>query len=240
MKTVLILTMTVTAMGLGASCSTESSHGNGAGGTGGTGAIAGVGGMAGVGGVAGGAGMAGGGGTGDQAGGGGTGGVPIPHVELPACVKDLIAACPTSGTCSTPKVQNTGVPIPYCFANGVHAVSTNLATPASDGMQVSKPDGSLCYTYEQVSGTGAHTWKDAAGNVVATATVTTDSRQYVHVEVACTIGGETTVCDGGFIRSNTCCIADFGQVVSPNLESPQCKMRVNNEGEGCSGGETCL
>ena len=131
----------------------------------------------------------------------GDGGSSDPHAELPACVKELIAACPATGACVIASAgSNTGVPMPFCFANGVHAVLENSGNP-TNRTQVSKPDGSPCYTYDNMGG-GGGVWKDPAGNVVATATSTLDSSQDVHLQITCAVGGETQVCDGASLKEH--------------------------------------
>ena len=101
---------------------------------------------------------------------GGTGGSPL---TLPPCLQQLMTACPTQGAC----VRESGR---ICYASGAKVVLESEV--ACSGMQVGnrqyrvlRTDGSLCYTLEisalipwHACEDGHYTWRDPAGQVVAT------------------------------------------------------------------------
>ena len=90
-----------------------------------------------------------------------------------------------------------------CFETGVRASSGYMmsfeAVPLGDlYVHVRKPDGSLCYRYEAYIPASPscevtqHTWKDAAGNVVATGT--SGSSPNWTTGITCAASGETAIC----------------------------------------------
>ena len=119
-------------------------------------------------------------------------------LALPACVRDLMAACPAQGAC-TFALSDAGSVTRFCFADGTRVeyatVADCMGTPAVN--RVTKPDGSLCYTYESTLGGSSLScrlqsflWRDAAGNVVANGTVGPGT-----ITVQCTASGESTTCN---------------------------------------------
>ena len=102
-----------------------------------------------------------------------------------------------------------------CFDSGVHATFATVADTNSCGgrrvVQVTRADGSPCYSYEKYVSNGTacegtvYTWKDAAGQVVATGTsnpYSTPSHQ-----ITCTNGGQKKTCHNPIIFGSTgaCC-----------------------------------
>jgi hypothetical protein len=156
--------------------------GGGSGGVGGGGV-----GSGGVGGHSTGAGGLAGGNTIDA--GGGSGGKSYGPLQLPTCLVDLLAQCPTNGACvpcpaDAGSPQDSGVdgsapPPDVCYPSGVRVSYTGRA-PTYGGTdsstltaQVKKANGALCYTLETFSWYGGesveYTWKDVASNTVVTA-----------------------------------------------------------------------
>ena len=117
--------------------------------------------------------------------------------DLP-CLKALFAQCPTSGSCRAAGDLRDG-PATACYDTGasvgLDAVENSCAT-ATRGTQisrirVSKPDGSLCYTYEwscicqYFCEWGQAVWRDASGTIVATQSSSSTNT------IQCASGGET-------------------------------------------------
>jgi hypothetical protein len=118
----------------------------------------------------------------------------------PSCLQALFAACPTDGACTRPAGDGGSADSSRrCFASGVVATSASEAD-ASIGpttiVTVTKSDGSVCYTLEDALvaahglETGLWTWKDPAGNTVATASYSTEAGS--SVGLACAVGGVPT------------------------------------------------
>jgi hypothetical protein len=149
--------------------------------------------------------------------GGADGGLPV---MPPPCLRALFAGCPTDVAC-TVGASDAGADAgdaapasdggdagavssaPICYASGAKTRTAGTAcTSGNDGAvtTVSKADGSLCYTFEQLifqshaCEGGLVTWKDAAGATVATA-----SFGYgigTSVTVTCTASGQSTTWSG--------------------------------------------
>jgi hypothetical protein len=158
----------------GVSAGVDGGGGSGGGGVGGGG----------VGGHSSGAGGLDGGNTIDAA--GGSGGKSYGPLQLPTCLVDLLAQCPTNGACvpcpaDAGSPQDAGVdgsapPPDVCYQSGVRVSYTGRA-PTYGGTdsstltaQVKKANGALCYTLKTFSWYGGesveYTWTDAAGNMV--------------------------------------------------------------------------
>jgi len=171
-------------------------------------------------------GSAGTGGTGGGAGTGGQGGAGVSAaLELPGCLRDLLAQCAPEGPCvSTTAPAGFGT---FCFDSGVSA----SATPASDSracggdvntMKVTKADGTPCYTYEAYTDASStdceltrYTWKDAAGNVVATG-MSKPSPSW-DLTITCGATSETAHCAGPrpdrYPPDGCCTLSQFGSAV---------------------------
>jgi hypothetical protein len=168
------------------------------------------------------AGTAGGGGA--AGGGGGSAGVAA-ALELPGCLRDLLAQCAPEGPCvSTTAPAGFGS---FCFDSRVSA----SAIPASDSracggsiqtMQVNKPDGTPCYTYATYADASStdcelrrYTWTDAAGNVVATG-MSSPSPSW-DLSITCGHTFETSRCAGPrpdrYPPDGCCYLSMFGAAV---------------------------
>jgi hypothetical protein len=116
---------------------------------------------------------------------------------VPTCLQDLLAACPTGGECRS-GVTDGGATL-LCYAGGVQAVETLTGSCSGGGVnalleiQVRKPDGSPCFTYESSMGFlcigQAITWSDPSGTVVATQISGADSST-----LTCAASGVTFMC----------------------------------------------
>jgi hypothetical protein len=91
----------------------------------------------------------------------------------------------------------------FCYAGGVQADQTFTGSCAGDArlvVQVRKPDGSPCYTYEASMGylceSQSITWRDASGAVVATESTFTGSDT-----VTCAGDGGTVECSNTTVDS---------------------------------------
>ena len=148
-------------------------------------------------GTGGGGGIGGGGGAGGRGGAGGSGESP----PIPACLAPFAAACPIAGTCTWGGGSRVRRRLPfYCFGSGTRltrevtiACTTEPPMPTNEVNKVTvrKPDGSVCYTLEwtcacQFQCEGAVTWKDPAGQVVATGTTSVAGKS-----ITCAGSGET-------------------------------------------------
>lgn len=194
--------------------------GGGIGGVGGSSQAGGNGGA-----VAGAGGGAGGGGGSSQA--GGNGGA-IPTLALPACVLDLLNACPTSAPC-VQSATDAGQ-INSCYevgadggagaGGGVRATFTPSHDPAMDcGFNggttvVTKADGSPCYSFEvhepQMLDCETHTWiwKDGSGQVVATGSLSFGPSNTS--QITCAVGGARTTCsEPAQSFSTSCCNVSY-------------------------------
>ena len=98
---------------------------------------------------------------------------------MPSCLADLIAPCPLGGACTFSR-NASGNGDRYCYASGTKfsVVANSTCSAPTNSMATStvrKPDGSICYTvetiwyYNSACEAGTITWKDAQGQVVATA-----------------------------------------------------------------------
>jgi hypothetical protein len=210
--------------GIGAIAGSNQSGGVGgatAGASGGTGAVGGSSQSGGAGGATAGA----GGGSGGIGGGGQNGGIDggVPTLELPKCVSDLLAACPTTGSCV--RSENDAGQVDMCYGvdggagggGGVRTVFTPSHDPAMDcgftgagTTVVSKADGSPCYSFEahepQTMDCETHTWtwRDASGQVVATGSLT--FVPHLTSQITCAVGGAKTTCtERAQSPSTSCC-----------------------------------
>jgi hypothetical protein len=144
-------------------------------------------------------GVAGSGGAGGTGGVGGAGGMS----SVPSCLRDLIAACPADGACRS-NATDGGPATLYCYAGGVQGHVTMTGSCVGDFhlvLQVRRPDGSPCYTYEDARGymceSDSITWIDPSGTIVATASDTVTG-----TTVRCAASGETLNCASSV--SNPC------------------------------------
>lgn len=169
--------------------------------------------------------MAGAGGAAGSGGSGGTGGVT--PLQVPDCVANLLAPCPTTGACM---YEPTDAGTSWCFDSGVKiawSVVPDARVCAGGGItvaQIFKPDGSACYSFESyLDGVAAceawsYRWKDANGQVVATGLATIPQPQ---LTITCTSGSSarctgaaaeccgvgpdgTPACTGGMQTGVTC------------------------------------
>jgi hypothetical protein len=161
------------------------------GGTGGAGAPSGTGGTtpAGTGGIAAGTGGA------TPTGTGGTTSDAAPVDSASACKVPCLATldseCLPSGACTEQAVGPLGIATNRCYDNGVKILSDVMIGLPNSTLKIThkKADGSVCFTVEgTLNGATAATvtWKDPAGNAVATGT-------YAFTTMAATImcGGQT-------------------------------------------------
>jgi len=108
-----------------------------------------------------------------------------------------------------------------CFDSGVRATFAPVDDPTTCGehvvAQVTRADGSPCYSYEKYGVTvtrcegTAYIWRDAAGQVVATGTSNPYSNP-TH-QITCANGGQKKVCHNPIISTNTgacCAISELG------------------------------
>ncbi len=163
----------------------------------------------------GGGGRGGAGGSGSGTGGvgvGGTGGYFAGDLELPACVKNLVAACATGGTCTSEQTDG-GAVSELCFASGVGATFSGAVFPKT--VRVTKADGSLCYSFETYLIGGEllqYTWKDAAGEVIASGTDT--PFETPSFKIRCADGSDMKTCHSSPLTSpppSACCrLSDLG------------------------------
>jgi hypothetical protein len=134
---------------------------------------------------------------------------------VPSCLRDLLAACPAGGDCRS-GVTDGGLQTLLCYAGGVQADQA-LTGSCSGGavnallvIDVRKPDGSPCYTYEDSMGFlcigQAITWRDPSGAVVATQISGAESST-----VTCAASGETFSC-GVSTPGNLCSLGP----IAPN------------------------
>jgi hypothetical protein len=142
-----------------------------------------------------GSGLAGSGGAPTGGSGGQDGGVPA----TPSCLAQLAAPCLIGGACTYTADPNIGGKDDWCFGSGVRLSSDPVTscngpqeTIETTNLTVRKPDGSICYTLEWTcncangcADTGAVTWKDPAGNVVATGHTTNQS-----TSISCASAGD--------------------------------------------------
>jgi hypothetical protein len=143
--------------------------------------------------------VAGSGGVAATGGSGGHGGVPA----APSCLAQLASSCLLGGACTYSTDPNIGGKFEWCFGSGARVSREPITYCGSDPPQMNeatrltirKPDGSVCYTLEWTCScqdpcveTGAVTWKDPAGNVVATGQTT-----YQSTRISCARGGETVI-----------------------------------------------
>jgi len=134
----------------------------------------------------------------------GTGGeddsVEAALLQLPSCVRNLLRSCGTQGQCRVqPGTQR------YCYDSGARAEYTLNSLCADGGrreVRVTKPDGSLCFTFEEVSfgfgqlcENGQYTWRDATGTVIATGGFHTGVGPPITIE--CAIVDDRARCDTG-------------------------------------------
>jgi hypothetical protein len=128
----------------------------------------------------------------------------------PSCLRALFAACPTDGACRSAPTDAGGQPTLYCYANGAQAEYTHREACTGDGrdvLQVRKPDGSLCYTFEvsgvllaQACESATYTWTDASGQVIATG-----GSGLTQTSVTCAGSSEGVSC----VRSSSCTLTSI-------------------------------
>jgi hypothetical protein len=147
---------------------------------------------------------------------GGTAGDPT--IQLPGCVVDLLAQCAPQGPC-TSATNDAGLVSDVCFASGVHASPTSVASSDTCGgisiMNVTKADGSPCYTFEAYADINmrcegiVYTWKDASGAIVATGLDNPYSEPKLSIN--CWSTGEGRSCTRSLSGSPSCCyVTNFG------------------------------
>ncbi len=99
----------------------------------------------------------------------GVGGQGAPFNELPSCLIELFASCGTNSAC-TVQSADAGLAAQSCYASGARA-NSSIAGRRSE-VAVTKPDGSLCFTYVSNLGPSGEnalmTWTNGAGETVAT------------------------------------------------------------------------
>ena len=122
-------------------------------------------------------------------------------LELPSCLRDLLAPCAPQGACVAP-----ATPVGWgdsCFDSGVRTSASLMPSPGLCGdttfvMKVNKPDGTLCYTFESFQDEACQfrwlSWKDAAGNPIAQGVSGADPDW--EVSIVCNTSRETVVCGG--------------------------------------------
>lgn len=143
------------------------------------------------------------------------------NLQLPSCLSALLASCPPAGTCTySYSAATTDDDFDACYASGVHAAFSNVQDGTTPGgifvVAVTTASGLPCYSFESrtadgMAGEGASlTWKDAGGQVVATAI----SNGYLNprIVITCAAGGETRSCgnDNPSDGSDGCCIDNVG------------------------------
>jgi hypothetical protein len=136
-------------------------------------------------------------------------------LEMPGCLKDLVASCPTDDSCVYAS-SDAGSVVDICFASGVRASETSQSGAVPTVANVLKAGGSPCYSFAVDLGasdssrytTLLYTWRDAAGNIVATGS--SSGMANPSHEITCLVGGEKTVCNGPVPRTSTCLIDDLG------------------------------
>lgn len=144
-------------------------------------------------------------GNGNGGNGGDGGGSTAGSCEVPQCILGLMAACIPGGACTSSTSGNiaSGIVANNCFANGVKSMTsmTTGASGLSNEMTWYKADGSLCFTMDGTTDANGNAteYKDAAGNVVATATATL------------TDGKMTYSCDGQTFVVDPAQCADDGE-----------------------------
>jgi hypothetical protein len=137
---------------------------------------------------------------------------------VPTCLQGLLAACPTGGVCRSGATDG-GAATLLCYGGGVQAVQT-LTGSCSGGavnallvIDVRKPDGSPCYTYEDSMGFlcigQAITWRDPSGAVVATQTSGAESSVVTcasdGTSFSCGVSTPGNLCSLGPIAPNQNC-----------------------------------
>jgi hypothetical protein len=201
---------------------------------GGGGGVAGLGGGAGAGHPGGDGGSAAGGGSGGTA--GADGGLTPSPLAFPGCLSDLLSACPVATPCVSSRndgglSSDGGLSLTsnVCFAAAADAGAGARATIASmlstgypngdctfTSVTVWKPDGSLCYTFEEHDpiaydcSRALWTWMDPTGRIVATGT--RDTGYHSKGQITCSWDDGATTCTG-----NTCCgVSDYGSPACPD------------------------
>jgi len=200
---------------LSLACSSVTLVDTGTGGSAGGGSIA-------CGGTGGSSGTAGSTATGGSTGTGGTG-----DLELPDCVKALVATCATGGTCGSVRTD-AGVVSDLCFTSGVRVSFTDPVTDTRIA-RVIKADGSLCYSFEATQlitdrFLRRYIWKDPAGQVVATGSYSSLDAMFGS-SVTCACGGQTS-CRGEAVPGGPpppCC--DINSIGNGTCSSMLCQGR---------------
>ena len=175
-----------------------------------------------------------------NSGAGGQGGTGSASLELPNCLRDLMAPCAPVGMCVS---DSAGGQI--CYASGARASTSPLNEPLAcdhigTSAQVNKADGTLCYTFESYAEltpgrciAHRYTWKDAAGNVVATGMDDTDvdGTSELVMNISCTATSEVSACQQPTLppRPDRCCGLSLfggavcaGGVLEPSCEAGTC------------------
>jgi hypothetical protein len=121
-----------------------------------------------------------------------------------ACLNDVVSQCVPSGACTTSQTGEGA-----CYANGVKIDTTAVAgtTTPSTTTTVTRPDGNVCYSIDQVvqPGSVTLTYKDAAGATIATGTAATET------------SAVTITCNGmTFALTGSGCPGASGQTDSSN------------------------
>jgi hypothetical protein len=112
--------------------------------------------------------------------------------SFPKCVAALQADCAPAGMCVQERLMSGGsLSSNVCYSNGVKVMSSLMGGGGrnfTSSIKVFKADGTLCYSLDpqpRGAGVNAVNYRDASGNVVATATI---DRNFL--AVSCT--GQTT------------------------------------------------
>jgi hypothetical protein len=139
------------------------------------------------------------GGSSTSDGGGGKSGTTV---QLPACLKTLLASCQLQGACTVADVIGDGTQLASCFASGVVAISSKGAECNNREEHVYASDAGLCYVRSSVAYAGhacegpTTTWKDASGTLIATeSTGSAGSLGVQSLQITCAATGERAVCE---------------------------------------------
>lgn len=153
-------------------------------------------------------GTAGAGGSGGTAGaGGGAGGGTSGSCNAPSCLTSLYSSCEPSGTCVS-QTDTTTFATNSCYSNGVK----EIMTIALSGIAITYKKGtSTCYSIN-IDSTGAISFKNAAGSVVATGTYDSTTTA---TTVTCTGGQAVTV-------NSSCDSSTMGGTSAPDCTQGTC------------------
>jgi hypothetical protein len=143
------------------------------------------------------------------------------RLELPDCVKNLVAPCATSGTCKVEAID-AGAAWNTCYASGVNVSQMGefVGTSGTKTIRVTKADGSLCYSFDTSLIGGEvyqYIWKDATGQTVATGR--NDPFGNPTHAITCASDGQVKTCHSPPFNSppGACCtLNDYGNATCSN------------------------